>query len=435
MKCCGTAPTQTTVMVGVVTVLLVAQSGCNRRSRSVRVDADTARIERSPGHTPEIAPTHAGESSQPRWFALTHGPRPQGHERWRYDLTPRQGWSEPVTDGQTAFIGAARVDPEGPSETEVFALDLADGTVRWHVALPGLDERPLRLSQGVVIASVSAFCQRRSEELPGGGLRRCLESGPPAVVGIDASTGREKFRVTVHGSGENAPPGVLIGSRWWVSDGQGSLRSLVLPAATNGPRAAFTGSLGAFTPVGTELLGVFTTRNVHRLALRVPTSAVARWQKTIPGAGECPPTAAAPIAVLPAFVGTTVSGAPRAFMLGSGADLWTVPSPPARVDTCGAIESNVFWQVFDSTLHGYALADGRNRGSFTLPSALSGPLFAALDGVIYLSVVGRLVGIDSIDGHTAVTVPTAAQRQRGLVLYAGRGVVVTDSPGLVIGFD
>lgn len=418
-----------------IVLALTASLGCSRRSRARRADADTGVIARSPGHTPEIAPTRAAESSQPRWYALTHGPRPEGRERWRHDLTPKQGWSEPVTDGETVYVGAARVDDDGPSETEVFAFDLNDGTLRWHVAVEGLDERPLLLAQGVVIAPVSAFCRRRAEELPGGGPRRCVETGAPAVVGLDAATGRERFRVETRDVASQSSVGSLIGSRLWVADGPSALRAIVLPAGTAGPRAVVTGTLGARSAVGPELLLTLSGRGGSRLALRVPTSNVARWQKPVPGAGPCPPVVTAPVAVLPAFTGTSVAGAPRAFMLSSGADLWTVPSPPARVDSCGAIENGVFWQVLDGAAQGFALADGRRRGRFALPSALSGPLFSVLDGVAYVSVLGRLVGMDLIDGHTAVTLSTGAHRQSGLVLHAGSGVVVTREPGLVIGFD
>ena len=58
-----------------------------------------------------------------------------------------------------------------------------------------------------------------------------------------------------------------------------------------------------------------------------------------------------------------------------------------------------------------------------------------VDGVLYLSARGRLVGVRVSDGATAVTVETGAAVAEGAVLWGGRGAVVTRDPGLVVGFD
>ncbi len=122
-------------------------------------------------------------------------------------------------------------------------------------------------------------------------------------------------------------------------------------------------------------------------------------------------------------------------MRSTGTDLWTVPAPPRSVEGCGAIDNNVFWQVADLTLQGFALGDGRRRGRFAVPAPPTSDLTVALDGVFYVSVHGRLAGIDLIDGHVAVSVVTEAAAAEGLALWAGRGAVTTRAPGLLIGFD
>ncbi len=77
----------------------------------------------------------------------------------------------------------------------------------------------------------------------------------------------------------------------------------------------------------------------------------------------------------------------------------------------------------------------RRRARWPLASAPTGSLAVVMDGVFYLSAQGRLMGVDVVAGHTSVTVDTAARAVEGLVLWNGRGVAVTQQPGLVIGFD
>lgn len=161
----------------------------------------------------------------------------------------------------------------------------------------------------------------------------------------------------------------------------------------------------------------------------------ARWEKALPYRSACPVVTTGPVLVVPAFAATGVTGAPRALLRATGADLWTVPAPPRSVEGCGAVDNNVFWQVHDLMLQGFALGDGRRRGRFAVPSPPTSDLSVALDGVFYLGLHGRLAGIDLIDGHVAVSVATGAAAAEGMVLAAGRGAVTTRDPGLVIGFD
>ena len=105
------------------------------------------------------------------------------------------------------------------------------------------------------------------------------------------------------------------------------------------------------------------------------------------------------------------------------------------MEGCGAIDNNVFWQVQDLALQGFAHGDGRRRGRFAVPGAPTSDLTVALDGVFYMSLHGRLAGVGLIDGHVAVSVVTGAAAEEGVVLAAGHGAVTTRDPGLFIGFD
>ena len=179
-------------------LLALAATGCRHKSRraeaaqnSDATPADSAAAEPE-GETPAIAPTRAGEGSQPRWRSLTHGPRPRGIERWRYDFTPRTPYGEPATDGRTVFVSAVRREDEGPSDGEVFAFDLRDGTLRWHVPVGGLHGEPVELADGLVLVDTIPHCARRGADTPGVAQRPCAETGRGGLVALDARDGRER---------------------------------------------------------------------------------------------------------------------------------------------------------------------------------------------------------------------------------------------------
>jgi hypothetical protein len=421
-------------------LLALAGLGCRRGSRRAETAGDGAALDGAvvepEGETPAIAPTRPAEGSQPRWRALTHGPRPRGVERWRYDFTPREPHGEPATDGRTVFVSAVRREPEGPTDGEVFAFDLRDGTLRWHVAVAGLHGEPLELADGLVLVDTIPHCARRGVDTPGVAQRPCLETGRGGLVALDARDGHERFRTTHTSEALRARwSGALLDGAWWMHDGAGALRGVRLPSGEAGPRIALAGAVTTLTSTERDLLYTVDGRPTTRLVARAPSAPRARWEKVLPYRGTCPVVTTGPVVIVPAFAGTGVTGAPRALLRATGADLWTVPAPPRSVESCAAIDNNVFWQVQDLTLQGFALGDGRRRGRFAAPGPLTSDLAVALDGVFYLSVHGRLTGVDLIDGHVAVSVVTEAAAAEGLALWAGHGAVVTRDPGLVIGFD
>ena len=419
-------------------VVLALAVAC-RRSHAPTASSsepDGAVPEAPVGETPAVAPTRPPEGSQPRWRALTHGPRPRGQERWRYDFTPRTPYGEPSTDGRTVFVSAVRLEVEGPSDGEVFAFDLRDGTLRWHVAVGGLHGEPLEFHDGLVLVDTIPHCARRAPDTPGVAQRGCLEPGRGGLVGLDARDGSERFRTTFSSEALRARwSGVLVDGAWWMHDGTVALRAARLPTGAPGARIPASGTLGSLAAVDHDLFYTVDARPSTRLVARTPTQPRPRWERPLPYRSACPVVAAGPLVVVPAFASSGVTGAPRALLRATGADAWSVPSPPHTVEGCGALDGSVYWQVQDLTLQGFAIGDGRRRGRFALPSTPTSDLAVALDGVFYVSLHHRLAGIDEADGHVAVVVATEAAGAEGMVLSAGHGAVVTRDPGLVVGFD
>jgi outer membrane protein assembly factor BamB len=421
--------------------LLSATEACRARDApraEVASDAATAAPEspRAQGASNAIVPVRAAEGSQPRWRSLARGARPRGRERWRMDLTPRQPYGEIATDGITVYIAAVRDEPEGPTDGAVYAFDLDDGTIRWHTALGGLHGEPLELIDGVLVVDTIPHCKRRGPETPGVLTRPCEESGPGAVVGLDAATGRERFRAPVSSDALRARwTAAQIGAAVWVHDGPSALRPLSLPAWGPAARVAAGGAVLNLPALGGDALYTVRAPNgATRLVRRGPGVARPRWERALPLHTHCPAVSSGPVTVLPAFQSSAVTGAARALLGADGADLWSAPAPQ-RVGTCGAIEGGAFYQVVDDAIVAYRVIDGRQRARLALPVALTSDMAALMDGVLYLSARGRLAGVDLINGHVSVSVDTGATACESAVLWGGRGVVATRDPGLVVGFE
>lgn len=423
--------------------LLVCATACRAREEA-RDDRDVAPTTRASALTPAppapsdaIVPVRASEASQPRWRYLAHGARPRGRERWRFDLTPRDAYGEPATDGRTLYVTAVRHEPEGPADGELFAFDLADGTIRWHVPVGGLHGEPIELFGDVVLVDTGAHCLRRGPESPGIPLRPCVESAPGGLVGLDASTGHERFRASATTDTLRARwTAVETLSTAWVHDGPVALRALALPAGVARQRLVTGGPVLNVTTLGADLLYTAVGRlGVTRVVRRTPSQPRARWEHALPLRTHCPATVAGSVVVLPAFQSPRVTGAVRGVLAIDGADHWTGAAAPQTVSTCGAVEGGVHYQVIDGALVGVATSDGRARAHLPLPGELTSDVMALVDGVFYLSVRGRLVGVDVSDGRSVVAVETGAASAEGVALWGGRGAVVTREPGLVLGFD
>lgn len=379
----------------------------------------------------------AAEGSQPRWRYLAKGPRPRGSERWRFDLAPRQALGEPASDGLTVYLTASREEPEGPTDGEVYAFDLQDGTLRWHTPVGGLHGEPVELHDGVVFVDTIPHCTRRGPETPGVTTRPCEETAPGGVVALDALTGRERFRTAASSEALRARwTASLVGTSLWIHDGPDALRPLTAPAWTPSTRVLTGGTVLNLSAIRGDALYTVSARNgTTKLVRRAPGVTRPRWERALPLRSHCPALTVGPVIVVPAFESSTVSGAARAVLYDNGADLWTGQAAPHSVSTCGAIESGVHHQVVDDRIVSHMVGDGRARASVALPVALTSGVAALVDGVFYVSARGRLAGVDLAGGHVAVSVETGATSCEGVIVWGGRGVVVTRDPSLVVGFD
>jgi len=383
-----------------------------------------------------VAPVRAADGSQPRWRYVSHGGRPRGVERWRFDLAPREALGEPATDGRTVYVSAAREEGDGYSDGEVYAFDLRDGTLRWHTPVSGLHGEPVEYLDDIVLLDTIRHCRRRATDTPGVVNRACLETAPGGLVGLDPSTGQERFRTTVTSEAVRSRWGVVSTSRgFWMHDGTAALRGVVLPTGAAGQLVLFAGSVLAVTGLRDELLVLVDGRRGTELVRRDPTAMRARWERPVPFRGHCPPVVSGGTVVVAGFASATLTGGPRGLRVEGGGEAWSSETAPQGVHGCGAVEGGVYYQALDGALMGFGLQDGRRRVRWPLASAPTGDLAVAMDGVFYLSMQGRLVGIDVVGGHNSVVVDTAARAVEGLALWNGHGVAVTQQPGLVIGFD
>lgn len=425
--------------LGTFSLAALCAMGCAGRRRAPPPSSDgptDASAERPRGPLADIAPTRPPESSQPRWRYLARGQRPRGVERWRYDLTPRDASGEPATDGRTVFVAAAHATPEGPTDGEVFAFDLHDGSLRWHTPVGGVHGEPLEIAEGLVLVDTIAHCGTRADDGAGIGVHACRDARPGGVVALDATTGRERFRTTTASGALRARWSLLDTSQSrWMHDGASGLRAVTLPSGAAGPRIPTPGTVLQGVGAGADLVTLVDARRTTLLSRRATGVARPRWERAVPWRGSCAPITLGPLVILPAFSSGNLAGAPRAFGLADGVDRWTGMTPPTEVQTCAAAEGATLWQVRDGSLQGNAAADGRGRAGHALPAAPTSDLAVLLDGVFYVSQPRALLGVDVNTGSAGVSLRTEAQAVEGMVLWAGRGAVVTRQPGLVIGFD
>ncbi len=422
---------------------LAALAGCRPRARSA---ADGGTVTLTPGAAPGEAsgaglesalPVRAAEGSQPRWRYLARGPIPRGRERWRVDLTPRQGSGEPVTDGRTVYLAAARVDVAESAEGEVFAVDLDDGTVRWHTPVEGLHGAPLELVDGVVIVDTIAHCARRAAATPGEPVPPCVETGAGGVVGLDAVTGRRRFRVAAGSETLRTRwTAVTAGPKVFVADGPTALRPLTLPGGVAGPRVPARGTVLHAGALGGDLLfAALSPLGATRLVRTNPAVHRPVWERALPLRTHCPPIVVGALVIVSAFQSTAVTGATRALRAADGSDVWNAPAVPTRVATCALVEGPAVHQLVDGAIARWGVGDGRPRGRAALGFEPTSDVAALVDGVLYLGDRGRLVGARATDGAALLAVPTGADGIEGLVVWGGRGAVLARDPGVVIGFD
>ncbi len=425
---------------------MVLLAGCRSREPPppapplpLRGSTPPPRPEAPPSASPDAAIAiasdgpHVGplpEGSQPRWRYLARGPRPRGRVRWQLDLAGRDASGEPATDGRTVFVAATDAAPEPPGEGEVYAIDLRDGTVRWHVPVGGIHGEPVEWADGAVLVDTVPHCARKAAD------GACAQRGPGGVVGLDAATGRTAFRTAFGSDALDARwTGAAAGATAWVHDGPTGVRAVSLPGGTAGARWDLDGTVLNLAAIGGDLVATVRGPRGTRVQRRPPGQRRPRWERTLPYPTACAPVVVGPVTVLAGFSTERLAGAPRAVGWADGADLWTGTEPPHHVETCGAAEGAVFYEVQDLAVTGWSVADGHRRGHWPLPSAATTDVAALVDGVFYVGVHGRLVGVDIFDGHAAVEIPTGASRVAGVVLWDGRGAVATQDPGVVVGFE
>jgi outer membrane protein assembly factor BamB len=414
-----------------------ALGACRGRGSRDTSDAQTTQAQEMLQGVPTVVPVRAMEGSQPRWRYLARGERPRGHERWRLDLTPKEPFGEPATDGRTVYVSIVKQEPEGPSDGEVLALDLRDGTIRWRTPVAGLHGEPVELMGDVVVLDTTTHCLRRGPETPGMLLRRCEETAPGGVVGLDPATGRQRFRTAISSD--------VMRSRWtttdlrgtlWIHDGLTAVRALTPPVGTLGTRLNLNATVTNLAAHQSDLLLTTVGRSgLTRVMRRTPTAQRPTWERMLPQQTHCALVVLGNIVVLPGFYTGALSGAARALNVSSGVDVWIDEAPTQRVSTCGAIENGVFWQSIDNQLVGLSVTDGQTRSRHPVAWVATHDLTVLMNDIFYLSAPGRLVGMDVNDGTIAVSVDTGARASEGLVIWGGLGVVATREPGLVVGFE
>lgn len=411
--------------------------GCRSRANA----PTDARVVRRDG-VATSASSYAGvalpvqSGTQPRWRYLAHGPRPRGTERWRFDLTPRDASGEPATDGTTVFVTAARGVAEGLTDGELYAFDLRDGTLRWHVPVGGVHGAPVEVFDGKVFVDTIPHCRAFGTFTPGVALRPCLENAPGGLIAFDASTGQERARVRVAPELQRSLWTVVRhGDALWTHDGAAGLRAINPATLALGARIATGGRALNLTSNGDELHYTVESRATTRLVARSPHEARARWERALPLRTLCPVLTADSWLVLPAFSAANVAGAARGVRTSDGSDLWVASEVPTLVQGCAVIDGSVFYQVLDGEVVAVGVGDGHPRGKFSWRGERTSELTVALDGVFYLGLRDRLAGVELARGAEVFSLRTGATVSEGVVLWGGRGVVVTRQPGLVVGFE
>ncbi len=418
--------------------LAATLAACRPRHRASDAgdDGDARNTATMPTTNTDVVPVRAGDGSQPRWRYLARGAPLRGVERWRYDLTPRVPSGEAATDGRTVFVSAVRDEPEGPTDGEVFAFDLLDGTLRWHTPVGGLHGEPIEVLDGLVLVDTLTHCIARGPETPGVPLRPCLDTRPGGLVALDASTGHVRAHTTVSSDAIRAQwTGLAVGGALWMHDGSNALRAITLPTLTPGARLATNATTLNLATLGGDLL--FTLRGAlgtTRLVRRTPGVARPRWERPLPLHTHCPLLTAGPLLVLPAFANTAGAGGLRAVLTGDAVDVWTTDAPH-RVSSCAMMEGGNVYQVIDGALVGHHVIDGRRRAQHALPDAPTSDAAALVDGVFYAGLRGRVVGLDVTDGRASVTLTTGADAAESVIVWGGHAVVAARDPALVLGFE
>ncbi len=418
-------------------VIALLALGCRSRASApgdARVVRRDGAVTSTNSYTGVALPVQSG--TQPRWRYLAHGPRPRGTERWRFDLTPRDASGEPATDGTTVFVTAARGVAEGLTDGELYAIDLRDGTVRWHVPVGGVHGAPVEVFDGTVFVDTIPHCRAFGAFTPGVTLRPCLENAPGGLVAFDASTGQERARIRVAPELQRSLWTVVRhGDALWTHDGSAGLRAINPGTLALGQRLATGGRALNLTSNGDELHYTVESRATTRLVARSPHETRARWERVLPLRSLCPVLTADSWLVLPAFSTANVAGAARGVRSSDGSDLWVASEVPTLVQSCAVIDGSAFYQVVDGAIAATGVGDGHLRGRLSWRGELTSEFTVALDGVFYLGLRERLAGVELAHGAEVFSLRTGAAQSEGLVLWGGRGVVVTRQPGLVVGFE
>ena len=139
-----------------------------------------------------------------------------GKERWRFEIIEQQV-TTPVVAGDTLYFGSEGTSEVGPSGS-IYALRLADGTLKWELPLPGgyVMDAPA-ISKGVLY-----FTQRAVSE-----------QGTSYFRALDMATGEEKWKFPANKGILQAPPPIVSGNKvYFLSDNFGADRLYALDAST-----------------------------------------------------------------------------------------------------------------------------------------------------------------------------------------------------------
>lgn len=316
------------------------------------------------------------------------GPLPAGQPGllWRLGagIVPVSPVSSPVVaDGVVYFAGALRQPGSTIAPPALFAIDLATGEIRWQEEMSGLGEMGTpAVSGGTLYVGISEVDVTAT---PVAGQSTDPGSDPGYLIALDAATGAERWRASIGSAGYQSPA-VLDGV---VYIGSAGGRVHAIDAGSGDERWVFSApnpgeTLTSASVAAADGLVFFATNRGLLYALDA-TNGQERWHNTVGGESPTTPVVAEGVVYV-------------------GADQATDTIEPDAVSGMGAFLNPPYPSSGDFLLYAFDTADGSQRWSADLGTAVKGvePSPAVIGGTLVIAGVGagwrEVRALDSADG-------------------------------------